>query len=345
MAKFQCPMCQYVTGVSLRYQNHVASVHDKIRDFECEQCSYKTDRNDRLISHIRTVHENQSPPKDKLECELCNFVTFQNSKLASHIKTAHLRLQLQQYKCEDCDFRANQKNYLLRHKKAVHDNIKDHKCKECPYASSLPYSLKKHMKRVHEKESPVEKQEDKGEDDAGTFLDKIGSTLMCAFCDFDTPRVHLLAFHVEECHKNTPKNQFECQLCGYAFFQNSQLSRHIKTVHMQLQQYKCDGCEYRASRKSLILRHKKAKHDGIKDHKCEACTFACSSSYNLKMHMMRIHGNVTPVGKVGQRQEAETTLDRVPNDVEGKKCQICKFVAKTEEELTSHLITSHVSSA
>ena len=56
--------------------------------------------------------------------------------------------------CDQCVYKTNQKNNLNRHKKMVHNNIKDFKCdfELCEFISSRKDDLNQHIKAVHNKD-------------------------------------------------------------------------------------------------------------------------------------------------------------------------------------------------
>ena len=282
MGKFEwleCPACEFGTESSARHRAHVRSVHGKIRDFECDQCGHKTDHSEKLMKHIKNVHEEKQRPKIKLNCDLCDYSSANKQALSYHIRVVHL--QPSRYRCDHCEYRVGDKNRLLRHKKAKHDKIKDHKCGECPYASSYSHNLKKHMEQVHGRDSEQGRVKSQGvdeeEEDIGAFIDKIG-TLLCNFCDFETPRVHILGFHVDNSHltyediqyekqSDKAKKKFSCELCYFSASRKQILAKHMKLVHLKKSlKYNCDDCKYASNRKLYMRRHKKRVHDKVKAH-------------------------------------------------------------------------------
>ena len=50
------------------------------------------------------------------------------------------------------------------------------------------------------------------------------------------------------------------------------LNRHKKAVHV-LKSFKCDQCKYRAKRESDLKKHIETVHDGEKDAKCDLCDY------------------------------------------------------------------------
>ena len=352
MAKFEwleCPACEFGTESSARYKAHVRSVHGKIRDFECDECGHKTDHSEKLIKHIKNVHE-EKQPKIKLNCDLCDYSTAHKQALSYHIKVVHLHPS--KYQCDHCEYRAGDKNRLLRHKKARHDKIKDHKCDECPYASSYSQNLKKHMEQVHGKDSEQRRVKTQriDEEDIGAFIDKIG-TLLCNFCDFETPRVHILGIHVDnshltyedipatiQCEKPSEKarKSFSCELCNFSASRKRGLSKHMKLVHLKKSlKYNCDGCKYASNKKLYMRRHKKRVHDKVKAEQCGERNFASSYSLNVKQHEIQVHD------KGSQALKVDLTKTVQPGECSKYSCGVCEYKTINKHRLLRHMKAIH----
>ena len=57
---YQCEQCSYSAKRKERYDIHVKSVHEKIRDNVCEKCPFKTSYPEHLRKHIQHVHKGLS---------------------------------------------------------------------------------------------------------------------------------------------------------------------------------------------------------------------------------------------------------------------------------------------
>ena len=51
--------------------------------------------------------------------------------------------------CEQCDYKATQKGYLLKHVKAIHEGVK-FPCEQCDYKAIRKENLLIHIKSTHE---------------------------------------------------------------------------------------------------------------------------------------------------------------------------------------------------
>ena len=103
------------------------AIHDKVKDHKCEECSFATSYSFSLKEHKIHVHGK-----------------------GSQARKIDLTQTVRSFKCDYCEYSATQKHYIVRHKKAVHDKIKDYKCDQCNYASSYSHGLKQHMKQHQE---------------------------------------------------------------------------------------------------------------------------------------------------------------------------------------------------
>ena len=109
MTPYECTTCDYKCGQKSSLNQHIKTVHNKIKDFDCKLCDYKCGIKGNLDIHIRNVHEGLKPH----ECKLCGYKFGQKGTLARHIKTVHERLT--PYECTTCDYKFGEKSSLNRH--------------------------------------------------------------------------------------------------------------------------------------------------------------------------------------------------------------------------------------
>merc|ERR1712226_1504609 len=53
---YNCSKCTFSTRMSSRFQRHVKSVHQKIKDFKCNDCPYAASQEVNLTAHIKLAH-------------------------------------------------------------------------------------------------------------------------------------------------------------------------------------------------------------------------------------------------------------------------------------------------
>ena len=88
------------------------------------------------------------------------------------------------------------------------------------------------------------------------------------------------------------RNRFKCHQCDYNCSKNSDLKRHIKSVHDKIKDIECpkEDCDYNCSKNSTLKRHIKMVHDKIKDFECHQCDYKTSENSNLQRHIKKCTG-------------------------------------------------------
>ena len=87
--------------------------------------------------------------------------------------------------------------------------------------------------------------------------------------------------------KRFSHNKHSCDRCEKSFSQKSDLSKHIKSVHL-IVQYNCDQCEKSFSRKGVLKEHIKSVHGNVR-YNCDKCDKSFSSKGYLNHHFERVH--------------------------------------------------------
>ena len=80
------------------------------------------------------------------------------------------------------------------------------------------------------------------------------------------------------------KRKFDCNICGKDFKQNSNLERHIDTVHEGKKSHVCSICNVNFATERSLKIHKSSIHEGKKPYKCSICkaSFSQISSKSSK---------------------------------------------------------------
>ena len=83
--RFKCTLCKYICSKNSSLQDHIRSIHSKIKDIECLQCDYRTNRKSHLKTHVLNIHTNGKT----YTCVGCYTVYNTEIKLTNHMKKNH----------------------------------------------------------------------------------------------------------------------------------------------------------------------------------------------------------------------------------------------------------------
>ena len=84
-ALYNCSICNYTTTNTYKFQRHLSSVHQKIKDFQCDDCEYSSLQKRILTKHIKAVHIEL---KD-FRCGNSPYIASHKPTLTHHIKSVH----------------------------------------------------------------------------------------------------------------------------------------------------------------------------------------------------------------------------------------------------------------
>ena len=114
----------------------------------------------------------------------------------------------------------------------------------------------------------------------------------------------------------------QCPICHSYFSKNTDLKRHIETVH-EGQKTQCPTCQALFSRKTDLKRHIETVHEGKRTH-CHLCSASFSRKTDLKRHVETVHEGKRTLcpncsasfsRKTGLKQHIETVHEREKNTV------------------------------
>ena len=111
--KFKCK-CDYKATTKFNLNDHIMTVHEKLKQFKCDQCDYKAARKFTLKMHIIGIHEKVK----KYTCELCDYKGSKKYSLKIHKMSKHEGIK---YSCKQCDFKATTQSNVNRHVKIIHE--------------------------------------------------------------------------------------------------------------------------------------------------------------------------------------------------------------------------------
>ncbi|KAL3275889.1 hypothetical protein HHI36_020626 [Cryptolaemus montrouzieri] len=89
---------------------------------------------------------------NELKCNICDYFAYRKVNLTNHTHKFHMKkknVSIKDYNCSQCSYTTNQKFRFDRHVNTVHLEIKEHKCNQCDFATNYKYHLKIHVNSVH----------------------------------------------------------------------------------------------------------------------------------------------------------------------------------------------------
>ena len=196
---------QFLNIMKQRGQQPRASMEEE-KSFNCGLCSKAYTRKGNLKQSVQNVHErldlfmqcNKKFALRKYRSGLLQKKSFQN------VPTFVIKTYLRFYNV--CEVTFTSQCSLKRHKRAVHEKVRDYKCFHCKIAFTTEDNLNRHIQAVHLKLRIYK----------------------CSICKgFSTKRY--LDLHGQAIHLKL--RPFKCCLCKEAFAQKSHMNRHIKLVH------------------------------------------------------------------------------------------------------------------
>ena len=81
--------------------------------------------------------------QNKFKCDKCQYETAWSATLHRHKKSVHEKLR--DYQCKQCEFATSRKSGLIRHINSIHEKLKPHHCPKCEYATSNKNHLQGHI--------------------------------------------------------------------------------------------------------------------------------------------------------------------------------------------------------
>ena len=183
---YPCDQCDATYLVRMSLSNH-----KRLKQFNCEKCVYVTSKKENLQQHVSSVHE-----KVKETCETCGKNFSDKSNLNKHMKKKHSEIvqekrkasdtletptkrikmdtdnderddgegneKINEFKCSICDKQFSELKNLNKHIKNVHEE-KSMKCNNCSYATNDVFNMQRHSEscRKRKREEDVIEQDAK----------------------------------------------------------------------------------------------------------------------------------------------------------------------------------------
>lgn len=140
-----------------------------------------------------------------------------------------------QFRCPDCDFKANREGDLARHVCAQHTKPSSFTCPICGFSTKQSLCLIRHMRAVHS---------------------QCPQKFSCPHCACNTCRAIDLTRHIRAVHFK--ERAFKCPNCPFSASLKGDLARHICAVHSKT--FSCTICDYTTTVKKNLSRHVRIFH-------------------------------------------------------------------------------------
>ncbi|XP_053674729.1 zinc finger protein 765 [Anopheles nili] len=132
-----------------------------------------------------------------------------------------------------------------------------------------------------------------------------------------------------------------CNICNHMFSNSKILSKHIKTVHLNIKPFVCNVCSYKCARKATLNIHIR-QHSGLKPLACKLCSFRTADPSTLSYHVRRHRQIKSYQCKVcGIKLVQPGTLrshiqTQHPAEYSRMKCTLCDFASVNPQNLERH---------
>jgi len=132
----------------------------------------------------------------------------------------------------------------------------------------------------------------------------------CRLCGSSFLAQSDLARHVETVHHRL--RRWQCPSCQFQGLQKGHLTTHIASVHATERRYVCPECPpgptaFRGVTRSAVQRHTRRVHQGLRPYLCVTCGSSFASTSDLTRHRRRVHQAVISTRSEALRQREQAT--------------------------------------
>jgi len=132
----------------------------------------------------------------------------------------------------------------------------------------------------------------------------------CRMCGSSFLAQSDLARHVETVHHRL--RRWQCPSCEFQGLQKGHLTTHIASVHATERRYVCPECPpgpnaFRGVTRSAVQRHSRRVHQGLRPYVCVTCGSSFASTSDLTRHRRRLHQAVISTRSEALRAREEAT--------------------------------------
>jgi len=278
-----CPLCDFTCStenpdLKLHIRKHHMPLEGGLEAFVCDTCGLMAVSKKDLQQH-RKFHK--KGPELKLFCEYCSFVTDCMSRLRRHLL---VHTKERPFQCGLCQYRASQKEHVLRHMRSQHNVevetrqklslldirtiVKNDNVIIPKDATAQPVNSSKYKNWI------CEKSDEKNDEFAlGPFEHSDYSSqekiFACNYCSMKFARLinlykHLYAQH-EVVMPSSNECGHQCVVCDFVTNSKKNLLVHMRKHNVQdhsppTHVYSCVLCRYMNPRRRNLFQHMKRKH-------------------------------------------------------------------------------------
>ena len=358
--KHKCGVCPYSGSKKENLTNHTTLMHSNM-NIKCKHCDVVAKNKYEFYKHVKS-HATQ-------QCSLCSHKCITKKALWSHVNRHHKTMDPDiQAPDDETEGITNKMDGSMRFiKEAEHAEVREkkkkHQCGLCPYAANKKEHFKSHTTLMHSKMPFTCKRCNAVSESKYESLQhiKFHATQKCSHCNYKcfmkkNMRIHMRRYHnTMEQTDMTSKGKLKCSLCPFVTKKMRNLKSHKHTVHELVKDKQCPKCPMLFKCEKSVESHMNLMHSGrkincqhcnevsdskyenmehMKSHatqQCLSCDYKCFSSKALRVHIRRNHETKKP-----GVQSTLITMDTEDISKKHRKCDLCPFVAKSNEKLKNH---------
>ncbi|CAL8136778.1 unnamed protein product [Orchesella dallaii] len=341
--KTPCPQCKKLFKTKSGLKEHMINIH-KPEAHPCPHCEKIHKTKQYLRAHIRNSHpthfklRRKAIKKVQFRCELCSLVVKSCQQLNRHILEVH---KGKRYQCQECKNSFKSKHGLQSHMVTFHKP----EVHPCPHSSCNKTFRSKHYLKCHT--NYVHPDNSKGR-----------RSYLCPICLESYSKRKLVDQHLLTCGKSEDKGLSstsdqkqeprKCPTCPKRYFSTEALRRHLLTCEREQKQKEQSGkntltCSTSSAKK--VKCDEESETEKEKGFPCESCGKVFSSSFNLRLHINRIHSGkkfICPeCGKVVRTRSYLKHHIIAYHKPETHACPHCVKIFRTKEYLQGHIRFLH----
>lgn len=215
---FKCEACPFEAKRKQSLDNHLWKQHEIRRRpgalRKCGQCGYMSQHKSHFYDHLSS-HDTLLKKETAFKCNECDYIGLNNWRIRRHMSShsnqnKERKSNLPWLICNDCGFKTQYKNSLLRHMKRSKDLVK---CKKCKFQTNRPNCLKSHLSQIH----------------SSTSSYVAPKKFSCTECNYKTDKTCRINRHILT-HKKGP-HLHKCSQCSFESRYKDSLTRHHIMVH------------------------------------------------------------------------------------------------------------------